>query len=174
MISVEQAKELLLKHLRQENLINHSIAVALVMKSLAEIFEQDKDEWYIIGLLHDIDYDLTYDNPQQHSLLAMDLLKDYDLKPYMLDAIRRHSGNEALISIADKALWCADPVTGLITATALMNPEKKVSAVKLSSLKKKFKNKNFAAGANREQIATCQSLSFTIDEFLQLSLDAMS
>ena len=174
MISINEAHELLKQHLKQESLIAHSIAVAKVMKALATELSQDENEWFLIGLLHDIDYDLTYEHPEKHGIIAMDILKLSGLKDYMMDAIRRHSGNETLVTTADKALWCADPVTGLITATALMTPEKQISVIKLNSLKKKFKNKKFAAGANREQIANCSDIGIELDDFLLLALEAMS
>lgn len=173
MLDKNQAMLLLKENLNQTNLITHSLAVALVMEKLAEHFHENTEEWYIAGLLHDIDYDQTYDNPKKHGLIAMDILSKYDLPQYLYDAIRRHSGNEELQSLTDKALWCADPVTGLVIASALMNPDKKIASVNLSSLKKKYKNKKFAAGASREQIASCENIGISLEQFLELSINAM-
>lgn len=174
MIDKNDALELLTLHLKDKNLIKHSKAVACVMETLAHNLNQNTDEWYLTGLLHDIDYNQTFDKPEKHGIIAMELLNDLQLPQYMLDSIRRHSGNEKLESLSDKALWCADPVTGLIIATALMNPEKSIKAINLQSLKKKFKNLKFAAGANRQQIASCIDINMELDDFLELSIKAMA
>ncbi len=175
MITRDNAFVLLNSHLKSPQLIKHSLAVALVMEHLATHFQENPDKWYITGLLHDIDYDNTYDKPEQHGLIAMDLLKDTDIEQDMKDAILSHTGNSPINTLIDKALWVADPVTGLVIATALMTEDKRVESVKLSSLIKKFKNKNFAAGANREQIASCESLlNIPLNDFLELSRLALT
>jgi hypothetical protein len=173
MINRNEAFELLNSNLKNPNLIKHSQAVALVMEALAERFSEDKDTWFITGLLHDIDYDLTFDKPEQHGVLAQEILKDTDISPLMKKAILSHSGNSELSDLLDKALWCADPVTGLVIASALMNPEKSISALQLKSLVKKYKNKAFAAGANREQIASCQNIGLELEDFLEIARISM-
>ncbi len=174
MITREKAFEILKTNLKNENLIKHSFAVAFVMEYLAERFSENKEKWFITGLLHDIDYELTKDNPKSHTLLAEEILQKYDIEDDIINAIKSHSGNFPVLSTLDKHLWATDPLTGLIVATALMNPSKKISVIKLKSLKKKFKSKAFAKGANREQIASCEVFGLSLEEFLTLSLKVMS
>lgn len=174
MISSSEALLLLEQHLKNKNLVKHCQAVALIMKKLAEHFHEDSSEWYLCGLLHDIDYDLTYQQADQHGILAMDILKDTDIPEAVKHSIQAHSGNIPLESLLDKALWVADPLSGLIIACALMTEDKSIKSVKLSSLIKKYKTKNFAAGANRDQIAQCESLlDLPLNDFFELSLEGM-
>ncbi|MCD4828760.1 MAG: HDIG domain-containing protein [Candidatus Cloacimonetes bacterium] len=173
MLTREQATELLHSHMPQENLRAHSLAVAVVMQKLALRLEQDADLWYLTGLLHDIDYAYTVDDPSRHALHAMELLAGADLPEEALHAIRAHNDHESRESLLDRALWAVDPLTGLITASALMRPDHSVSAIVLKSIRKKFKSKAFAAGANREQIASCEDLGVPLADFLMLSIEAM-
>ena len=174
MIAREEAKELLFNHLKNENLRKHCLATAAVMEKLAEKLGHDPDVWFITGLLHDIDFEAIGDDQTQHALKAMEILQDVDITPEMKHAIKAHNGMAPIESDLDWGLWIADPVNGLIVAAALMRPDKKISTIQLKSLKKKYKTKAFAAGANREQIADCSHLGLELDEFLQLALDAMS
>lgn len=174
MISRDEAKELLFSHLQNDNLRKHCLATAIIMESLANKLGHDADTWYITGLLHDIDLEHIDDDFSRHGHEARNLLKDADITEEMMNAIVRHSGNEPIQTLLDKALWIADPVNGLIVAAALMRPDKKISTIKLKSLKKKYKSKAFAAGVDREQIASCSNLGFELDEYLQLALDSLS
>ncbi len=174
MISRNDAKDLLFSHLKNENLRKHCLATAFIMESLASRLDQDPDSWYITGLLHDIDLEHIDNDFSKHGHQARNILKNTDITAEMMNAIIRHSGNEPIQTTIDKALWIADPVNGLIVASALMRPDKKISSIKLKSLKKKYKSKAFAAGVDREQIAYCTNLGFDLDEYLQFSLAAMS
>lgn len=174
MITRNEAQEILFEHLKDENLRKHCLATAIIMETLASKIGCDPDKCYITGLLHDIDLDYVGDNFQQHGIKAQELLKDIDITDEMKHAIASHSGNVDLETTLDKALWVADPVNGLIVATALMRPDKLISSIKLKSLKKKFKSKAFAAGVSREQISACSELGLDLDEYLQLSLDALA
>ena len=174
MIDRAQGYEILKNNLSNKNLVFHSIAVARVMEKLAESFGKDADKWFMAGLLHDVDYELTKDDPKAHALKARAILAELNLDEDVLHAIEAHSGNVPLESEIDRHLWAADPITGLIVASALMRPDKKISTITLKSLKKKFKSKAFAKGANREQIASCANFGMEIGEFLQLALDAMA
>lgn len=169
----EEAYQLLAANVPSKNLQKHCLAVGIVMEALAVRFNEDKDKWYITGILHDIDYEQTKEDPLQHGIVAREILMPYKLPEDIINAISSHSGNTPIITFLDKCLWAADPVTGFIIAAALMNPEKKISAIQLPSLKKKFKSKGFAAGANREQIASCSELGLELDSYLELCLLAM-
>lgn len=170
-----EAFELLKQYLKNENLINHSLAVEAVMRGLAERLGEDIDKFGLAGLLHDIDYDSTADDPKLHSLLGSQILEDHGLPEDVVYAVKAHNEYHELErkSLMDKALWAADPVSGFITAAALIKPEKKLEVVELKSLKKRFKEKAFAKGASREQMATCSELGLELDEFLEIALESM-
>jgi putative nucleotidyltransferase with HDIG domain len=174
MINREDAKALLYTHLKTQSLRNHCIAVAYVMEALAPRLNLNAEECFLAGLLHDIDLDYIGTDFSQHGVKAMELLKDAGLTDEMKKAIRAHTGNEHVETIFDQALWIADPITGLITASAYMRPDRKVSTIELPSLKKKFKSKGFAAGVSREQIQECEKLDIPLDEYLSLALKAMA
>ncbi len=158
-----------------ENLVKHMLATEAIMRALAKRFGEDEEEWGLTGLLHDIDVELTGENKDSHSKLGADLAREMGASEAMAHAILCH--NEAhgipLETKLDKALFCADPLTGLITAAALVRPDKKLASVEAKSVKKRFKEKSFAAGANREQIARCSELGLELDEFIELGLEAM-
>ncbi len=171
----EEAYELLTGYLTTKNLINHSLAVEAVMRRLARHFGEDEELWGLAGLLHDIDYDRTKDDPEKHSLIGAEILQEKGLPEELVYAVKVHNEIHGLPrkSLLDKALYATDPLTGLIVAGALIRPEKKLEAVKVKSLMKRFNEKAFARGANREQIASCSELGLTLEEFLTMGLEAM-
>ncbi len=149
------------------------LAVEAVMIKLAQRFGEDEQLWGLTGLLHDLDYADTVDDFARHGYITCELLKD-ELPPEALHAILAHPAHVPAETKMDWSLYCSDPVTGLITAAVLMHPSRKLAGYKAKSLKKRFKDKRFAAGANREQIMTCSELGLELDEFLTLSLEAMT
>ena len=157
------------------NLVKHMLATEAVMRALARRLGENEDEWGLAGLLHDIDIDILGGDMNRHGRLSADMAREMGASEAVAHAILAH--NEALgvpaESKMDKALFCADPVTGLVTAAALVRPDKKLAGVEARSVAKRFKEKSFAAGASREQIASCASLGLTLDDFLALSLEAM-
>lgn len=171
----EEAFVALKQHLKNKNLINHCVAVELVMRRLAQRFDQDQDKWALAGLLHDIDYEQTKDTPEKHSLLGAEMLEELGLPTDLIYAVKVHNERHGLPreSLMDKALYAIDPLTGLIVAGALIKPEKKLSAVDVHHLMKKFHEKSFAKGARREQIAACSELGLELEEFIGLGLEAM-
>ncbi len=169
----KEALELLKANLKHKNLVKHCLAVEACMRKLAERFNEDAEKWALAGLLHDIDYEKTVDSPEKHGLVAMEILKDRIDDEDILHAIRAHAYREEPRSKMAWALYSADPLTGLIVAAALMHPSKKLEGVDLQFLKRRFKEKRFAAGANREQIKECEKLGISLDEFMQTCLEAM-
>ena len=172
----EEALESVRANVENENLVRHMLATEAIMRALARRLGGDEAEWGLTGLLHDIDVELTGGDMTSHSKLGADLVKEMGGSEAMAKAILSH--NEAhgvpLETKLDKALFCADPLTGLITAAALVRPDKKLASVEAKSVKKRFKEKSFAAGANREQIALCTAdLSLTLEDFIALGLEAM-
>ncbi|MDD3049986.1 MAG: HDIG domain-containing protein [Candidatus Cloacimonetes bacterium] len=174
MITRNEAMELLKSHLKNDNLIKHCIAVGAIMEGLSKITLLDSEVCFITGLLHDIDFEYTKDEPEKHGFIAMDILKDADITAEMKNAILSHTGNHQIMTDLDKCLWASDPLSGLVIASALMNPEKKIRALSLKSLLKKFKTKSFAAGADREQIRSCENFGIALNDFLQIAIESMS
>ena len=168
----DDAFNMIKEKVREPNLIKHMLATEAVMRALAEHFGQDVDAWGLAGLVHDLDYNETIDDFPRHGFVTSEILKDKGIDQELLDAIVAHAGHRERETLIDKALYCADPVTGLIVAAALIRPEKKLEPVKLKSLKKRFREKQFARGANREQISACEELGLSLEEFLELGLEA--
>jgi len=171
----DEAVVLLKKHLKSKNLVNHSLAVEAIMRGLAERLGEDVEKFGVTGLLHDIDYDVTYEEPEKHSLLGAQILEENGLAEDIIYAVKVHNEIHGLErkTILDRALYAADPVSGFITAAALVRPDKKLAEVKLKSLKKRFKEKAFVRGASREQMATCLELGLELEEFLTIALESM-
>ncbi|MCF8011240.1 MAG: HDIG domain-containing protein [Clostridiales bacterium] len=171
----EEAYELLQQHLKNKNLFKHSLAVEAVMRRLASYFNEDEEFWGLAGLLHDIDYENTKDDPDRHSIEGAEMLEEKGFSAELVYAVKVHNGRHGLprVSKLDKALYAADPLTGFIVAGALIRPEKKLSAVDVPFLMKKFGEKSFAKGANREQIKSCSELGLSLEDFIGLGLEAM-
>lgn len=163
------------ENVENKNLIKHMLATEAVMKALAKHFNEDEEKWAITGLLHDIDVELTEGDMTQHAKLGAQIARDLGADEEIANAILCHN---AMLGVScetkmDKALYCADPITGLITAAALVRPDKKLANVEAKSIRKRFKEKSFAAGANREQIASCSEIGLELNDFIEISLDAM-
>jgi len=163
------------ENVSDDDLVKHMLATEAVMRSLARRLGQDEDKWGLTGLLHDIDVELTEQDMDAHSKLGADLAKELGASSDMCHAILCHNEAHGIPRDTDlsKALFCADPLTGLVTAAALVRPDKSLASLTLDSLKKRYKEKRFAAGANRENIATCEELGIGLDDFLGLGLEAM-
>jgi hypothetical protein len=173
LISRENAFALLKKHVRTKNLIKHCLATEAVMRALAREFNEDEEKWGIAGLLHDLDYDYTKDNPDEHGLKTLEILKEEDVPEDVLNAILAHCGKKEPETLMEKALYAVDPVTGFIVAAALIRPEKKLEVLDVDFLMRRFKEKAFARGASREQIRSCEKLGLSLERFLGISLEAM-
>lgn len=171
----EEGLEFLCEHLKNENLVNHSLAVEAIMRGLAVHLQQDVEKYGLTGLLHDIDYDVTYDDPHRHSLLGAEMLEKKGLDAEIVYAVKVHNEMHGLErkSLLDKTLWAADPASGFITAAALVRPDKSLAEVQLKSLKKRFKETAFARGASREQMQSCAELGLELEQFLEIALHSM-
>lgn len=169
-----QAEELVREHITTPALLSHSHAVEAVMRALAERLGQDAQRWGLAGLLHDIDYETTAQTPERHGAAGADMLSMLGFDEEITHAVLSHGQTgEPRTSLMDRALFAADPATGLLTACAYVQPSKKLAAVALPSVLKKFKSKAFAAGADRDQIDTCAELGLSREEFLEIALKAM-
>ncbi len=174
MINRDAALQLIENNLKSSNLKKHSLSVECVMRRLAERWkDENPDEWAMAGLLHDLDYDFTQNDPGRHGLLSVEMLRDEDLPPVVLEGIKSHAGHGERVSRLAKALYAADPLTGLIVAAALMHPNKSLSATDTEFVLKRFREKHFARGARREQIMECAGLGLSLEEFVDDALTAM-
>jgi len=162
-------------NVENRNLINHMLATEAIMRALARRLGEDEEVWGLTGLLHDIDVELTEDDPNTHSKLGADIARELGASEAMARAIICHNETHGVPceTLLEKALWCTDPLTGLIVAGALVRPDKKLAALTARSLVKRFGEKRFAAGANREQIAKCSEFGLGLEEFIALGLEAM-
>lgn len=170
----DQAIKLIRKYVKNENLVKHMIATGVVMKHLARHFNENETMWEIAGLLHDIDYERTKDNPQKHGIVSLDILKEEGIEDEdIYNAILAHCGKKERETLMEKCIYAADPVTGFIVACALMHPTKSLKGLDLGFLKRRFKEKRFAKGASREQMKSIEETGLSLDEFLDLSLKSM-
>jgi putative nucleotidyltransferase with HDIG domain len=175
----DQALKLLQQNMENQNLRRHCYAVEAVMKALAKKLGGDEEKWGIVGLLHDGDYEKTKEKPKEHTLLMYQWLKETgETDEEILRAILSHNaegtGKNPPATLMEWALYCCDELTGLIVATALMMPDKKIATVRVESVMKKMKDKAFAAAVDREQIKMCEEkLKIPLEEFVKIALEAM-
>lgn len=175
MISRDEAYALVTDRIAQPNLISHCVATEIIMGALARrlgLADDDVARFEIAGLLHDLDYAETAEDPERHGLVTAEELAD-KVDGEMVHAILAHACKAERETAMDHALWCADPTTGFIAAAALVRPEKRLEVVEVRSLMKRWKEKAFARGASREQMAGHEALGLDREEFLALSLSAM-
>ena len=171
----QQAWEVLCRYNREPFHLRHALTVEAVMRYFAEQRGEDADFWGVAGLLHDIDFEQW---PEQHCVKAPELLREGGADEATVHAVCSHGwglcSDVEPTHEMEKLLFASDELTGLIGAAALMRPSKSVQDMELKSLKKKYKDKKFAAGCSREVIARGAELcGLTLDELLQLTLDAM-
>jgi uncharacterized protein len=175
MLTRAEAVPLLKKNLRTENLMKHSYAVEAILEDMAKKLGEDPQLWGLTGLLHDLDYDFTKNDPEKHSQITVKVL--YDLLPTeAINAIKAHNYQytaQIPQTYLDKSLIAADAVSGLIIAAALVMPSKKLADVTPKTLLAKFKDKSFAAGCNRKRIELCEDMDLGLQMFLELSLDSL-
>ncbi len=169
----EEALELIKEKVSNKNLIKHMFAVEVCMGEMAEHLSENKDKWSMAGLLHDLDYDTTKDNFPRHGFETVEMLEGKEIPEDVLHSILSHTGNVERTSVMDKALYAIDPTTGLIVAAALMHPSKKLGNLDIDFIMRRFKEKRFAAGANRKQIMTCSELDLEIEDFIGICLKGM-
>ncbi len=171
----EKALEVLKKYNKSEALVRHGIGVGGVMAYFANEAKEDVDYWTAVGLLHDIDYEMY---PNEHCIKAKELLKENGYDQEFIHAVVSH-GYGLVVDIKpelymEKVLYTIDELTGLIGAAALMRPSKSVMDIEIKSVKKKFKDKAFAASINREVILEgCQILDIELDVIIDKCIQGM-
>jgi len=161
-------------NVQDRNMIKHMLATEAIMRALARKLGEDEEEWGITGLIHDIDAELVEGDMSSHGKLGSDLARELGANDAMAHAILCHNEVHGVPreSKLDKALFCADPLSGLITAAALVRPDK-LGGLTSKSVMKRFREKSFAAGVNREQVAQCRELGLDLEEVITLSIEAM-
>jgi putative nucleotidyltransferase with HDIG domain len=170
-----QAWELLTSKVDADYLLKHSLAAEAIMRALARRLGQEEETWGLAGLLHDLDFAETKDDPQRHALLAAQWL-DGRLPAEAVLAIKRHNAEVLGLSretTLDLALTAAETITGLVVATALVYPDKKLASVKAKSVTKRMKERAFAANVNRDHILLCEKFGLPLADFAELSVTAM-
>ena len=170
-----QALELLKKYNKEEFHIRHALTVEGVMRYFAKQYGHDEEFWGLVGLLHDVDFEVY---PDEHCKKAPELLKEVDASDEFVHAVCSHGyglcSDVEPIHEMEKILFATDELTGLIGAAAIMRPSKSVQDMELSSLKKKFKDKKFAAGCSRDVIKEgAEKLGWELDKLLDETLLAM-
>jgi uncharacterized protein len=176
-ISREDAFELLTTHLKNEKLLSHCLAAEAIMRELAPIFDENPEMWAIAGLLHDIDYEITDGDPSRHGKEGAELLLNHGVSPVITDAILKHNAEGLGLertTVFHHALACAETMTGMIAATALVYPDKKIASVKPQSVTKRMKTPHFARSVNRDIIMECEAIGILLPDFVAISLKAMS
>lgn len=175
-ISRARALELLKQYVTQPRLRHHSLASEAVMAKLARHLDADETLWRLTGLLHDLDVELTQEDMSRHTHETAEILRAEGVAEEIIEAICLHNeqAHERRRSQPlHHALAAGETITGLITATALVYPDKRLASVKPKSVRKRFKEKLFAAGANREIISECERIGISVPDFCDLCLEAM-
>lgn len=172
----QKAFELLKKYNKSESLVKHGLAVEAVMRHFSEYYhENDIEKWGIIGLLHDIDYEMY---PEQHCIKAREILEENNYPEEYIHGVICHGWGSCTdvqpIETMEKVLYTIDELTGLITATVLMRPSKSLLDLEVKSVKKKWKTKGFAAGVDREIIQKgADMLNIDIDTLIGETIKGM-
>ncbi len=176
-ISREDAYLLLTTHLKNEKLVFHCLATEAIMRELAPRFDENPEMWAIAGLLHDIDYEITDGDPAKHGREGAKLLLNHGISTVITDAIQKHNAEGLGLkrtTVFDHALACAETITGMIAATALVYPDKKIASVKPQSVTKRMKTPHFARSVNRDIIMECETIGIPLPDFVAISLKAMA
>lgn len=181
----DEAQQLLTKYLKNKNLVKHSLAAEVTMRALYrrltpqnEQSPLDEEKWGITGLLHDVDYELAQEQNKldRHGILLFET-GELSLPEDIEHAIKSHNHTMTKVepkNLMDWSITACDQLTGLVTACALVRPDKKLESVTVESVMKKFGQKAFAAGADRDAIKFCESkLNIPLEEFVEICLKAM-
>ncbi len=168
------------EHTEKEANLNHYLESEAVMRGIAQHLGEDEEYWGMLGLLHDIDWEITEHDSTTHLTKAPAMLKEKGFDEDFIQIILSHGYGYDCANLQDKkrseklehALACSETVTGLIYATALMRPNK-IMDLEVKSVKKKMKDKKFAANVDRDVIRECEQLGISLDEFLGIAIGSM-
>lgn len=174
----EDAWQLLTEYTQNPNLLKHALAVEAAMRAYARRYGEDEELWAIVGLIHDFEYDRYPDlGPEGHPFKGTQILRERNWPETIIRAVQAHAPELTGAipeSEMEKSLYAVDELTGLIMAVALVRPTKSIFDVKVSSVKKKWKDRAFAAGANREDMEKGAALlGIPLDEHIGMVLEAL-
>ncbi|MEM3459130.1 MAG: HDIG domain-containing protein [Candidatus Bathyarchaeia archaeon] len=175
MLTRNEALKLVNNNVSKKNVFFHMLAVEAIMRGIAKYLGEDEEQWALIGLLHDIDYEKTEATPETHSLLTEQILKGL-VPEELIKAIKAHNFRYTGVmpeTKMEKALIASDAISGLLVACALVMPSKKVADVKVETVAKKFKDKDFARGAERERILVCEEIGIPREKFFEIALNGL-
>ena len=171
----EESLESIKANVKNENMVKHMLLTEAIMQALARRLGEDEGEWGLTGLLHDIDVELIGGDMKAHGKLGADLARELGANETMAHAILCHNERHGipLETKLDKALFCVDLLNHLIIAATLVRPDKKLAGLEAKAVKKRFKEKSFAAEVNRQQISQCSEIGLELGEFIDLGVAAM-
>ncbi len=170
---IEKAEALVKSKVKNKNLIKHMYAVQHSMRNLAKTLNEDENLWELVGLVHDIDYEETSKNPAEHGIVGANILKEAGYSDDVTSAVLAHVGNVERDTRIKKEIFAVDGLTGLIVACALIHPSKSLEPIDVNFVLKRFKEKRFAAGANRDSIKSCEELGLSLEKFTEITLCAI-
>jgi putative nucleotidyltransferase with HDIG domain len=157
----------------KETTIRHLISVEGIMRALARRLGEDENAWGLTGLFHDLDQDQTHDDPERHANVAAGWLREAGVEKAVINGVLAHAHEKYRTDRMSRAIVHADAVAGLLVAAALVRPER-ANGMKVSSVKKKLKEKAFAPGVNREEITEVeQVIGLPLDDFLAVSIEGL-
>jgi putative nucleotidyltransferase with HDIG domain len=171
----DDAFALLNEYTKNPNLVKHALAVEAAMRTYARKFGEDEEEWALVGLIHDFDYE-RWPSAPDHPLKGAEILAERGYPEHIIGAVKSHAPYLSVPreTLLEKALFAVDELTGFIIAVALVRPTKSLMDVEVSSVKKKLKQKAFAAAVNREEIVEgAQELGVELDEHIQTVIEAL-
>lgn len=172
-MEIEAARAFAREHVEKETTYRHLVSVEGVMRRLARHFGEDEDRWALTGLFHDLDQDRTGEDLSRHAHLAAGWLREAGVDEDVVNGVLAHAHPEYQRDRMSKAIVAADALAGLLVASALVRPERS-AGMKVSSLKKKLKEKAFAPGVNRDEIALAEpNLGLALEEFIGLGIEGL-
>jgi len=196
-LTLESSRDLLHTHMQNQNLRRHCYAVGHTLRAFHDYYSGDLgqsavskfasvgglgsltvDQWEIVGTLHDCDWEITTNEPDKHTVLLLEWLKDYECPQELLQVFQSHNNKHTNLrepkTLLEWTLECCDELTGFIVAVTLVRPEKKLEFVDTSNVLKKFKQKEFARAVDRSQISQCdEKLGVPLEKFIDITLNAM-
>jgi putative nucleotidyltransferase with HDIG domain len=173
MKSRDEAWAFVTSKLETEHLRKHLLASEACMRALASRLGEDEELWALTGLVHDVDLDEVDADPERHGIVGAGWLEEQGYPTELVSAVRIHAGHGTAESNLEKGLVAVDPSTGFIVACTLVRPDRSLASLKLKSVKKRLKEKRFAANVDRDQIRSVEELGVPTEEFLTICIGAM-
>jgi putative nucleotidyltransferase with HDIG domain len=173
MIEREKAWELVTTYLKTDYLLKHLIATEACMKALARKLGEDETLWGLAGLVHDLDLDEVKADPAGHGRVGAEMLEKAGYPEEIINAVLAHAAHKQPESNLEKAICAVDPATGFIVAATLIRPDKKIAGLEVKSIRKRMKEKRFAANVDRDKIRSIEELGVDLNDFLGICLEAM-